>query len=271
MKTRLLIASVIATASGAPAAVTYTGGTYTQDFNTLASSGLDTVFTDDTTLPGWTAYSGDSGYTNSGPFAFNINPTGTATADAYDADTGSANSGELYSYGSAGSSERALGSLASGTSFDFFLGLQVTNGTGLSVESFTLQYDGEQWRRGANATQRAESVLFFYRVGGTAFDSSGTWTSVSSLDFLSPDISGTTGSALDGNANKVTLSSTVSITLNAGDSLWLAWVDPDNAGTDHGMAIDNVSLTLTTVPEPGSTMLAAAGTALALLRRRRRA
>ena len=267
MKNCLLLASVIATASGASAAVTYTGVPYTQNFDTLASSGLDTLFTDDSTLPGWTAYSGDSGYTNSGPFPFSINPVGTATADAYDADTGSANAGELYSYGSAGSSERALGSLASGSSFDFFLALQVTNGTTQALSSFTLQYDGEQWRRGNNATQRAESILFYYRIGGTALDSTGTWTSVGSLDFVSPDISAAAAAALDGNANKVTLSQTVSASLNPGESIWLVWVDPDNAGTDHGMAIDNVSLSF--VPEPGSALLAGAAASLALLRRRR--
>src|SRR5688572_16793663 len=92
----------------AGAVVSYTGGTYLQDFNTLASTGLDTAFTDDSTLNGWTAYSGDSGYTNSGPFTFALG-TASAGADAYDADTGGSGTGELYSYGSAGSSDRALG------------------------------------------------------------------------------------------------------------------------------------------------------------------
>lgn len=267
MKNRFLfLAALTAVVPHASAVVSYTGGVYTQDFNSLANTGLDTAFTDDVTLNGWTAYSGDSGYSNSGAFTFNVG-TANTLADAYDADTGSSTTGELYSYGSTGSTDRALGSLASGTSFDFFYALQVSNATGVNATSFRLQYDGEQWRRGANTTQRAESLLFFYRVGGSAFDSSGTWVSVSGLDFLSPDATTATGLALDGNANKVTLAQTVNAGIPAGETLWLTWVDPDNAGTDHGMAIDNVSLTL--VPEPGCFLLAVLGTGLTIMRRRR--
>jgi hypothetical protein len=268
MNKRFLILATLATAPPAFAVVSYTGGTYTQNFDSLASTGADTAFTDDVTLDGWTAYSGDTGYTGTGAFTFGLGTLNTL-ADGYDADTGASTTGELYSYGSTGSNERALGSLASGTSDEFFFALQVTNATGLAATSFDLSYDGEQWRRGANAVPRAESLLFFYRVGGSVFDDTGTWTSVSLLDFVSPDNSSASAAVLDGNVVKTALSQTVNASIAPGESLWLAWVDPDNTGTDYGLAIDNVNLSLATVPEPGSALLAAGGAALALMRRRR--
>jgi hypothetical protein len=271
MNKRFLILATLATAPPAFAVVSYTGGTYAQNFDSLASTGNDVAFTDDVTLDGWTAYSGDTGYSGTGAFTFGLG-TVTAIADAYDASNGGSNAGELYSFGTTGSNERALGSVGSGGSGEIFIALQVTNATGLTANSFDLSFDGEQWRRGGtNTPQRAESLLFFYRVGGTQFDATGTWTSVSLLDFVSPEISSTAAASLDGNGsgNRVSLSQLVSTTIAPGDSLWLAWVDPDNGGSDHGMAIDNLTLSLATVPEPGSALLAAGGAALALMRRRR--
>lgn len=254
----------------ATGAVIYTGGTYTQNFDSLASTGTAVAFTDDVTLPGWTAYNGETGYSGSGSFTFTL---GTAQnhADDYRADNGANTTGDLISYGSTGSGERALGSLASGATDEFFITLQITNSTGLDVTSFNLGYVGEQWRRGANNPQRAESLLFYYRVGGTVFDATGTWTSVSALDFTSPEISGITAATLDGNAaaNRTSLSQSVSVSLPAGQNLWLTWVDPDNSGTDHGLAIDNVQLSLTTVPEPGALILCSLAPLGLLVRRRR--
>src|SRR5512145_1828650 len=66
--------------------------TYTQDFNTLATSG-----TTNTTLPtGW--YLTEQG-------------GGARDNEAYGADNGASNTGDIYSYGSTGSDERAFGAL----------------------------------------------------------------------------------------------------------------------------------------------------------------
>ena len=77
----------------ATAQVDFTGG-YSQDFDTLESSG-----TTGTALPpGWA-------------FA----ESGTNANASYGIDNGSSNSGNTFSYGSTGSSERALGALLSGS------------------------------------------------------------------------------------------------------------------------------------------------------------
>ncbi len=269
MKLPALFAFLSASGYAAAAAFSYSSGPYVQDFDSLAGTGLDIAWTDEVTLPGWSEYSGDTGYSGTGAFAFSLG-TEQPVADAYDADAGSSTAGEVYSYGSASAADRALGSVASGTSDEIFHVLHITNDTGVAGEGFTLQYTGEQWRRGANTTQRAESLLFFYRVGGTALDDTGVWIEVPLLQFTSPNASLATASALDGNdaANRAVLGTTVTASFAAGEHLWFAWVDPDNTGTDHGLAIDDLRLTLNPVPEPGSAALAVL--ALALAQRRRR-
>ena len=73
--------------------ISLTGGTYQQDFNTLATSGTSS------TLPsGWLFLE-----------------TGTNANTLFTAGTGSSNTGDTYSYGNAGSSDRALGGLLSGS------------------------------------------------------------------------------------------------------------------------------------------------------------
>ena len=69
--------------------------------------------------------------------------------------------------------------------------------------------------------------------------------------------SGTAG-ALDGNAaaNSATVSFTLSnLNLANGDYIFLRWRDVNNTGTDSALAIDDLNICLTAVPE-ASTMAA---------------
>src|SRR5262249_60869348 len=70
------------------------------------------------------------------------------------------------------------------------------------------------------------------------------WTTVTALSFTGP-VTGATASALDGNAaaNRTLISGTLPVTVNAGQEIWLRWQDPDDAGSDHGLAIDDFSVT----------------------------
>jgi hypothetical protein len=47
---------------------------------------------------------------------------------------------------------------------------------------------------------------------------------------------------------------------NAGETLWLRWVEVNNAGNDHGLAIDNVSLTAASTATPGVLVTQSGGT-----------
>jgi hypothetical protein len=58
----------------------------------------------------------------------------------------------------------------------------------------------------------------------------------------------------------------------AGDTLWVRWIEKNDPGNDHGLAIDNLSFSVSAVPEPQTYALFIAGiAALTFVARRRRA
>ncbi|HOJ03054.1 MAG TPA: T9SS type A sorting domain-containing protein [Bacteroidota bacterium] len=197
----------------------------TQDFNTLVTSGSAT-WADNSTISGW--YHARTG-------------TGTTIV----ANDGASNAGNLYSYGTSTNTERALGTVGSSNAAvgNLYYGVRLVNNTGATITSLNISYIGEQWRY--SGTAAAQTVTFAYQVGtGLSSLTTGTWTSVAALDFTSPIISGTTG-ALDGNAaaNRVNITSTLAIVLTPGQEIMLRWYDPDHSGSDHGLAIDDFSVT----------------------------
>ncbi|NBT48983.1 MAG: hypothetical protein EBT07_14405, partial [Actinobacteria bacterium] len=225
-------------AQAAPVAIT-ASGTYTQDFNSLPSSSNGT-WADDSTIAGWFS-----------------SRTGTASS-VLNVGTGSSNTGGLYSFGSTASSDRALGSVGSGTPKIIFWGVQFQNNSSSDATITTFSYTGEQWRDGGAATPAAQTVAFWYKIFTSAITSLDTadtgWTAVTSLDFTSPTfVNTTTGGALDGNAsaNKRALSSTLNINIPVGQFIVFRWKDIDHAGNDHGLAIDDVSVAYT-VPTGGT-------------------
>ena len=121
---------------------------YSQDFNGLAASGTGNAWSDDDTLAGW--YSSRS---------------------TYNAGTGSSTTGALYSFGSSGSSERSLGSLASGAT-SIHYGVRFVNDQAVTVGSITVSYSGEQWRNSGNATQH--QLAFSYQVGADGLRAAST-------------------------------------------------------------------------------------------------
>jgi hypothetical protein len=202
---------------------------YAQNFDTLASSGTANPWADDSTIAGW--YS---------------------TRTTYIASNGASNTGALYSFGATGNAERALGSVASGGTDTVRFGARFTNDTATTIVSVSVAYTGEQWRNGGNTTQHALS--FDYQVGASVTSlTSGTWTPVTALDFTGPIATSTAG-ALDGNAsaNRVAISHTFAVSIAPGHEIMLRWSDPNDAGNDHGLAIDDLTVTASaaTVDDP---------------------
>lgn len=231
-----MLAAVITPSGAAPVPMTGVGS-YSQDFDTLASSGTSNAWADDSTIAGW--YSQRTG-----------------TGATYRAGLGSETTGDLYSYGSTSSSERALGTLGSGNAAagHFAHGVQLQNTSGGTLTINSLAYTGEQWRNSAAA---AQAVTLWYQVSASPITSLTPgadvgWTAVSSGDFTSPITGGTAG-ALDGNAvaNRTAISINPDIGVPDGNYVMIRWKDPDHAGSDHGLAIDDVSLAWTTSSTPG--------------------
>ena len=244
----------------------------TQDFDSLASTGSPTpaspiAWSNDSTLPGWSLFS--------------RRPVLPTALTEYRAGTGTNNTGSFYSFGtSTSSTERALGGV--GSQGDYWgvptagtvagwIAAAFVNESGKALDGFSVAFDGEQWRNGGNTA--AQTMVFEYGFGAT-FGSVATWVAGgAAFDFTSP-IHTSTGGALNGNdaANRVAgLGGTMNATWTAGDTLWLRWVERNDTGNDHGLAIDNFSFTAgRAVPEPGTLALLGLGLAgLAAARRRK--
>jgi hypothetical protein len=221
---RFILVLTFAGACLCRAALVFTGG-YSQDFNSLASSGTGNNWTDNSTISGW--YASESG----------------GTLSSYNASAGTSSAGGLWSFGSSGSSERALGALPSGTTGNIFWGAAFQNDTAGTIMALQIVYTGEQWRDGAQGT-----LQFAYYIGDPSSISSAGWTTVSSLTFsgLKSDTgSNSSTESLDGNssANSTGISFTISgLTVSSGSDFWIRWEDDQQSGYNSGLAIDNFSI-----------------------------
>lgn len=224
MKKILLLALLIPSLIVSQISITSSAFSYNQNFNGLANSGTGNVWTDNSTIIGW--------YSN---------------RTTYNASTGSSTTGSLYSYGSTSSTERSLGSLASGTSGTIVYGIRFINNSGITITSIPIEYVGEQWR---NSTETAHKLDFQYQINATGINT-GTWVDVNELDFICPITGGTVG-ALDGNnsSNRLTISYEISIVLLDNQEIWFRWVDIDDSGNDHGLGIDDFYFNKLELPLP---------------------
>ena len=182
-----------------------------------------------------------SGTSNVLPQGWYLLETGSNSDGQYAADDGSANSGNVYSYGSTGSADRALGTLLSGN-LKPTIGVQLRNESGNTVSEIAVAYTGEQWRLGAAG--RTDRLKAQYSLNASSL-ADGVWVDAPTLDFVSPNT--TTVGKLDGNlpANRTAVSGSISgLSLAVNDTLWLRWVDLDVAGSDDGLAIDDISFTV---------------------------
>ncbi|HEV7666901.1 MAG TPA: ExeM/NucH family extracellular endonuclease [Thermoanaerobaculia bacterium] len=231
----LALLGLLAVPAAAQISLTTLGTPVTQNFDTLATAGTANAWADNSTLPGW--YS-----------QFSATPTNPTT---YRADAGASNTGAIYSWGTGTATERAFGSVASGTPANIFNAARLVNNTGSTITSFLIAFNGEEWRDGGAVTPVAQTLSFEYQVAaaGVITDSNTPttgWTSFTSLDFVSPTFTNTgAGVAVDGNAaaNRTAKSATLTVSVSPGQEIWLRWKDLNDAGNDHGLGIDDLSVT----------------------------
>jgi DNA/RNA endonuclease G (NUC1) len=210
--------------------ITSFGSAMTESFDSLASTGTNIAWADNTTIPGW--YSSRTTY-NSG--------------------NGNSTTGALYSFGSSPVTDRALGSVGSGATTTVYWAAKFTNNTGGTITSLDVSYIGEQWRNGgatSPAVSVAQTLDFQYQIANTGVITGANapttgWVDVDTLDFTSPTFGTTAAATLDGNAaaNRLSKSGNIPLTIAAGQEVWLRWRDIDHAGNDHGLAVDDLSVT----------------------------
>jgi hypothetical protein len=166
--------------------------------------------------------------------------TGTGANLLYTAGIGSDNAGNTYSYGSASSTERSLGTLLSG-SVTSTIGANFTNSTGSIINALNISYVGEQWRIGV--VNRVDKLEFQYSTNATSL-SNGTWISINSLDFIAPNTTSAVG-ALDGNSlnNKLSINYVITgLSIANNSNFWIRWNDLNASGADDGLSIDDFSI-----------------------------
>lgn len=211
---------------------------YTQDFNSLAPQGSSQRWVDGVTLRGWQLR--------------NFVEQSLVTP-SLKLDHGLSSSGSFYSYGLPGDNNRALGVLGSG---GFYFGspvpgstaghmiLLLRNDSGRDIERITLGFTGQQWRQGASTL--SNTLVMEYGVGDR-FGTVPAWLR-SGLDFVSPlpEAYNANGSPLVGNEPRASqrLSGSWAVSWPAGSLLWLRWTGLNNESFDHGLAIDDLELTL---------------------------
>ncbi len=260
--THVALAAVLAAAGIAgnlaqAAPLGYAGGTITEDFDTLPT---------DITNPSQTGLS---------KTAFDLNPTinnlsgltgwqgnnanGTSASTEFRAQDGSlAGSGGrgIISFGTNGSTERALGALPTSNQVNQF-GLVLVNDSQDTYASFDLSYTGEQWRRGEAGVNNI--MTFAYGVFGAPATIDASLVDVGALSFANPNTQADpTEVALDGNlaANQVGVAGSVmGLNWGPGQTLVLRWTMSEGSGQDNGMGIDNFSFTAQPVPEPSTLAL----------------
>jgi hypothetical protein len=208
--------------AAAQISLTTFGTPATENFNSIGFTPDNTLFT---ALPtGWA-----------------LSETGTGANTSYRSGSGTNTAGDTYSWGATGSSERAFGTLLSGTVVPT-IGASYVNNTNSQIGRLIIEYVGEQWRLGA--TGRLDKLDFQYSLDATSL-TTGLWLDFDPLDFTAPVTAGTVG-ALDGNSapNRTLISATItglSIAPNA--TFWIRWLDLNASGSDDGLGVDDFALT----------------------------
>ena len=225
----LLIALAVPAVGAAPVAapeaplgaISLTSGVpYTQDFDTLTSSGTSSAVPD-----GWA-----------------FSETGSSANTTYTAGTGSGTAGDTYSFGAISATERAFGGLQSG-SLTPTIGAEFKNNSGTTVSSLALSYNCEEWRLGT--LNRFDRMDFQYSTDATSL-TTGTWVDADSLDCVTTNTSGTAAGARDGNDatyRTVVSYNVTGLSIASGATFWIRWNSSDASGADDGLAIDDFQVT----------------------------
>jgi hypothetical protein len=247
----LSVAVLLAAVTVASADISLTNySIYTQDFDTLATSGTSSLTPTD-----WSFVEGGI----SGNTTYAAGDGGLTTANTYSLGTGTA-------------TDRAFGELTA-TSVVSTIGAEFQNtGSATMTKILSLSYRGEQWR--LSLTGRNDGMDFQISTDATSL-TSGTWTNVNALDFTAPLSTGTLG-AKDGNAsgNFVNISTgkfSLPNPVASGGTFWIRWVPRDVTGTDDAIGIDDFSIQA--IPEPSSFALCGlvvGALGISLVRRRKK-
>jgi len=251
----LAFTALLAMGSLAPAAVISFDGTttYSQDFQTMTGTAIATSTFAVSTMTEVSTLSGGSAGVQ-GWFIYGQGWTGSA-AKWQGADNGGSSTGGFRQlYDSAGG--RALGSEGSSSAYGFF-GLVLQNTSSATIDTLRVSYDAVMNR---NPATTVNQYPFSYLVSSTAVSTStavaapGTFAATmnaSTLGFSTP----ATGTGAPGTSAAIspmfkigTMSGNLTgLGWGAGQYLYLAWKESDEASSDANAGVDNFSLSVPVV------------------------
>jgi trimeric autotransporter adhesin len=223
MNTKLLALLTATMPLAAAAQIDYSGGGYSQDFDTLRS---DAVYTYYTNLPvGWSVNAISNSY------------AWTTVTNGYSNNYG------VYCFSlESGAADKSIG-MVRGSTGPAYVGARFRNASGVMLTAFTLSYFAEQWRKGA-VSSNDQTIPFSYSLDATNL-TSGTFVSVPALDMHSIHDGDGVAAAMNGNAasNRQFIASTVSgISWLPNQDLWIRWSGVAYSfSTAHALAIDDLS------------------------------
>ncbi len=212
---------------------------YTQNFDTLPSSGTNLTWANNSTIAGW--YRNYTGTAE--PVRDNSVQTGTNNTSGVVNQVGFMNTGESNNV------DRSVTLRPVSYITNLAVGAVFQNASGSAATGFSVGYTGEQWRR--VSTNTASSLYFEYAVVSSLneatldiqADNLG-WVRISELEFVSPVLG--TGSGLNGSLPAVQTAFspvTNNVTVSNGHYLVIRWLITDSALAPV-LGIDDVSVRL---------------------------
>lgn len=218
---------------------------YIENFDILADAGGANAWSNGGTVIGWHW----------------VGERGTTPATYMATNGGGAATNRILSLGVTGEADRALGGQNGNDAGTLYYGAKIRNTTGITLDTFTLTYTGEQWRRIQN--EAADRLTFQYQIfnpGEGSLSVATGWIAVEALTFVAPNSGTQSSTPLNGNlsANRVEgIGANIpGIIWAPGQEIWLRWADNNPANNSAlslraQMGIDDVSFSAyRTVTEP---------------------
>jgi hypothetical protein len=239
-----------------PSFIAYTtpGSVYIQNFDSLPDPGGSSVNSGNPVNINGVTYSLSDPFGFSDPTAANGNNGGLGIADLagwygvsslaskFGASAGDQTTGGLVSFGLPGSSNRALGVLATSSTGATAIGAKFLNQTVQTLNFINVQVTGELWRQ--SDLPKTLACYYYIDPTGVAQFPAGQTGLLPALNVsmpINPTAAG--GVAVDGTAavNQTNLSLGYTTIANwpPGSALWLVWQMTDSTGKGQGLAIDD--------------------------------
>jgi hypothetical protein len=216
---------------------------YSQNFNGLGTNSVPSIFPASNGVQ--VSLGAITANTVNGWYGAKIAGTGTSATDLL-ANAGTTSTGTLYSFGNANDVNRALGTIATGTTTMAF-GALIKNDTGGTITNVKVSFTAEFWR---SSTVTSNVLTFGYGIiNGTNITEANFLRTTGATPFSGLNITGpapvASNGALDINlaTNQVAYSNVaLPLGLGVGETAFLRWQDVNDDGNDAGIGMDNFVL-----------------------------